>query len=413
MTRLTIYQNDNAKLPLSLTCNPEEIKIALAEIGVFYQRWPVKPRTEQTTPDDIFMDYKAEIDQLNRQFNFNQVDVMDVHKAEVAPEIRNKFLKEHTHDDNEIRYFVDGSGLFYLHAADKVYAVGCEAGDLISVPQGMKHWFDTGSPAYFSCIRFFEKAEGWVAEYTGNTLANEFPVQENKSILQAIITDIEGTLAPIQFVKETLFPYSNEKLAAYLQQHHDKDACKVIIEAIRKGIKNPTADLATIIAQCQTWIAADQKITPLKQLQGLIWEQGYQEGAFKAPIYADAYEWLNVWFQARIPLYSYSSGSCFAQELLYRYSNFGDILPMFNGLFDTTLGPKKEKRSYQDIADQLNLPVEALLFLSDDADEIAAATAAGLKTCQILRPDYAGRLADGARANDFRAVSELFSSSLA
>jgi enolase-phosphatase E1 len=408
MTRLTIYQNDNGKLPLSITCDPERIKAGLAEIGVFYRRWPAKSGTEYATPDDILTSYKDEIDQLNHEFNFNQVDVVDLHKTQVAPEIRNKFLKEHTHDDNEIRYFISGSGLFYLHAAGKVYGVGCEAGDLISVPKGMKHWFDTGEPAYFSCIRFFEKAEGWVAEYTGDLIANQFPVQENQSALQAVITDIEGTLAPIQFVKETLFPYSKDKMAAYLEQHQHQDACAAVLSAIRTEINNPKADLATIVAECHAWIDGDQKITPLKQLQGMIWEHGYQTGAFTAPVYADAYEWLNKWFQARIPLYSYSSGSCFAQELFYRHSAYGDLLPMFDGLFDTTLGPKKEKRSYQEIAEKINLPVDALLFLSDDPDEINAAMAAGLKTCQILRSGYSGVLADSSHAEDFNRVAAQF-----
>ena len=200
MTRLTIYENNNSKQPLSITCDENSIKESLSDIGVFYLRWPVKADSDRATADDILIHYKDEIDQLNRQFNFNQVDVVSLNQTGVAPEIRHKFLKEHTHDDNEIRYFVAGSGLFYLHAKEKVYAIGCEAGDLINVPKGMKHWFDTGEPAHFTCIRFFEKKEGWVAEYTGDLLANQFPVQENKSILQGIITDIEGTIAPIQFV---------------------------------------------------------------------------------------------------------------------------------------------------------------------------------------------------------------------
>ena len=113
------------------------------------------------------------------EYGFESVDVIALrpdHPDRQA--LRQKFLDEHTHSDFEVRFFVEGKGLFYIHAEDKIYGVMCEQGDLISVPAGAKHWFDMGAEPDFKCIRLFTTPEGWVANYTGDAIAKSFPTFE-------------------------------------------------------------------------------------------------------------------------------------------------------------------------------------------------------------------------------------------
>jgi 1,2-dihydroxy-3-keto-5-methylthiopentene dioxygenase len=120
--------------------------------------------------------YKASVDRLNRQYGFKSIDVVSLRPDHPKKdEMRQKFLNEHTHDDFEVRFFVDGSGLFYLHIEGKVYMVLCEQGDLISVPARVTHWFDMGAKPNFKCIRFFVVPEGWVGNFTGSDIASRFP----------------------------------------------------------------------------------------------------------------------------------------------------------------------------------------------------------------------------------------------
>jgi len=90
--------------------------------------------------------------------------------------LRQKFLAEHTHSEDEVRFFVAGRGLFCLHIGEQVLQVLCEADDFLRVPAGTRHWFDMGSAPRFTAIRFFDNPEGWVAQFTGDAIAKRYPL---------------------------------------------------------------------------------------------------------------------------------------------------------------------------------------------------------------------------------------------
>lgn len=196
--------------------------------------------------------------------------------------------------------------------------------------------------------------------------------------VRAILTDIEGTTSSIDFVIETLFPYARKHLAAYVAAHPET-------------IANVPGDdpVATLIG----WMDADAKETPLKSLQGLIWTDGYADGALRGHVYPDAVSALKRWHADGRKLYVFSSGSVTAQKLLFRHSISGDLTPLFSGYFDTTMGAKREVASYAKIADAVELPASNILFLSDTAAEVAAARAAGLQALLIDRAGNAGDIA--------------------
>ena len=157
--------------------NHDAIGSVLNSIGVRFERWNANaPLTNESSNDDVLAAYKESVDALMKEYDFQSADVIALtpdHPDKAA--LRQKFLDEHTHSDFEVRFFVDGKGLFYIHHEDKVYAVMCEQGDLISVPANAKHWFDMGENPSFKCIRLFTTPEGWVANYTGNKIADKLP----------------------------------------------------------------------------------------------------------------------------------------------------------------------------------------------------------------------------------------------
>jgi len=203
----------------------------------------------------------------------------------------------------------------------------------------------------------------------------------------AIVTDIEGTTSSIAFVHEVLFPYSRARLADYVAAHETELA--PIFDAVRAEAGRGDLDTAGCVAQLLAWHDADRKIGPLKELQGRIWAQGFAEGVLKGHVYADAVAGLRRWHARGIRLYVYSSGSVGAQKLLFGHSDFGDLTPLFSGHFDTAVGGKKEARSYAAIAGAIGLAPEDILFLSDVAEELAAARAAGFGVLLLAREGMA------------------------
>ena len=175
MTALSIQSADGT--PLKTVADHEQIAKALAEIGVQFDRWEAeRPLPDDADQETVLAAYRSEVDRLNARYDFQSVDVVALrpdHPDKAA--MRKKFLAEHTHDDFEVRFFVDGRGLFYLHVGDSVYMVLCEKGDLISVPADTTHWFDMGQNPNFKCIRFFTTPEGWVGRFTGSDIARRFP----------------------------------------------------------------------------------------------------------------------------------------------------------------------------------------------------------------------------------------------
>lgn len=153
------------------------IQKQLHQIGVQFERWTASQTfAGDADQDTILAAYADSIDRLKEQYGFQSLDVINVtpdHPDKAA--LRQKFLAEHVHDDFEVRFFIEGRGLFYLHVVDKVYAVLCEQGDLISVPANTTHWFDMGENPHFKTIRLFTTPYGWVANFTGNEIASTFP----------------------------------------------------------------------------------------------------------------------------------------------------------------------------------------------------------------------------------------------
>lgn len=203
--------------------------------------------------------------------------------------------------------------------------------------------------------------------------------------IKAIVTDIEGTTGSISFVHQVLFPYAKEHLPEFVRKQQDRSDVVEQIAAVRAEIGQPSADIEAVIAQLLAWIEADKKVTPLKALQGLVWENGYKTQAYKGHVYDDAFQCLQQWRQDNLRLFIYSSGSIYAQKLLFGYSDFGDLNPLFEGYFDTGVGGKKESASYRAIVEKMALPADQILFLSDVVAELDAAKNVGLQTVQLVR----------------------------
>jgi enolase-phosphatase E1 len=223
-------------------------------------------------------------------------------------------------------------------------------------------------------------------------------------MIKAIITDIEGTTSSLAFVKDVLFPYARANLADYVRSNSGQESVKKIMAATCQEI-GTELDTEQVISQLIQWIDEDKKVTPLKSLQGLIWEAGYQQGDFKGHIYPDAVENLKKWKAKGLDLYVYSSGSVQAQKLLFAHTDYGDLTPLFSGYFDTQIGGKKEPQSYSNIAKKIDIPPEHLLFLSDIKDELDAAKTAGYQTVWLVREGGIEAKADHLQVSSFDQIS--------
>jgi len=222
-------------------------------------------------------------------------------------------------------------------------------------------------------------------------------------IPRAVLTDIEGTTTPIAFVHRVLFPYARAALPGLLRRT-DEPQVAGAIEAIR--VLAPDADP---LAQCLAWMDADAKVTPLKLLQGLAWRDGYESGALSGELYADVAPALRAWHAAGVRLAVYSSGSEAAQRLIFAHTPEGDLTGLFAAFLDTRIGGKREPASYAEAARRLDRPPGTILFLSDIAAELDAAAAAGLATCQLVRPaDATAACAGHPAAADFAGVASRF-----
>lgn len=176
MTTLAIEPEDRSSPPETLT-DAEAIRAALAGVGVDFERWEAGvPLARDASQEEILAAYADAIARLNALHGFRSVDVARIHPTHpAAATARQKLLAEHTHADHEIRFFVEGKGRFYLHIGERVYMVDCEAGDLLSVPAGTRHWFDMGERPLFTAIRLFTTPDGWEASFTGSDIARRFP----------------------------------------------------------------------------------------------------------------------------------------------------------------------------------------------------------------------------------------------
>jgi 1,2-dihydroxy-3-keto-5-methylthiopentene dioxygenase len=176
MTRLTVEPADRSAPPQRVD-DRAAIVARLAGIGVLLEPWTAdRPLAPDANEAEILAAYAAPLARLTDRYGFQSVDVVRMHPDHPGREgARARFRAEHTHGDFEVRFFVEGSGCFYLHAGREVFTLVCEAGDLLSVPAGTRHWFDMGERPLFTAIRLFTTPEGWVADFTGDDIAARFP----------------------------------------------------------------------------------------------------------------------------------------------------------------------------------------------------------------------------------------------
>jgi len=222
-------------------------------------------------------------------------------------------------------------------------------------------------------------------------------------VIRAIVTDVEGTTSSLSFVRDTLFPYAKAHLADELRAHAEDSEWHAQIEAVRAEL-GPDAGLNEVIETLKGWIDTDRKATPLKTLQGLIWEAGYRRGELRAHIYPDVAGVMRAWHAEGIGLYCYSSGSIHAQRLFFGHCEAGDLTGLFSGYFDTTTGPKQVAESYTIIASSIGLAPREILFLSDVEAELDAATEAGFAVCQVLREGVTANTRGYAMVPDFEHI---------
>ena len=199
-------------------------------------------------------------------------------------------------------------------------------------------------------------------------------------MIRAVVTDIEGTTTPIAFVRDVLFPYARTRLPAFLAETGGSAETAALVEETRR-LSGGQEPLEALLA----WMDEDAKAGPLKAIQGLIWDEGYANGGLVGALYPDVAPNLKRLRAAGLRLFVYSSGSLQAQRLLFGHSVAGDLAGSFDGFFDTAVGGKREASSYRRLADAAGFACEEMLFLSDVAEELAAASAAGMATLQIVR----------------------------
>ena len=158
--------------------DPSLIAAELAARGIGFERWPTRAAlAPDATAETILAAYAAEIQQVQRSGGYLTVDAIRLTPSHPERQsLRQKFLAEHTHSEDEVRFFVEGRGLFCLHIGEEVLQLLCEQNDFLRVPAGTRHWFDMGSSPRFTAIRFFNNPEGWVAQFSGDPIAERFPL---------------------------------------------------------------------------------------------------------------------------------------------------------------------------------------------------------------------------------------------
>jgi 1,2-dihydroxy-3-keto-5-methylthiopentene dioxygenase len=178
VAKLSVFLENDGLLPIHETSDNQEIAEILKTIDVRFEQWAAQyVLSENATSEEVVAAYQRNIDQLTAENGYQTVDVIRILPDNPKKvELRNKFLNEHSHTENEVRFFVEGSAAFYLHTHGHVYMVRAEAGDLMSIPANYNHWFDMGAEPKFTAIRFFINADGWVAHFTESEISDNFPM---------------------------------------------------------------------------------------------------------------------------------------------------------------------------------------------------------------------------------------------
>lgn len=223
---------------------------------------------------------------------------------------------------------------------------------------------------------------------------------ENSGITHLLL-DIEGTTTPVDFVYKTLFPFAAERVETYLHQHAAERDIRKLVDELRRehaadAEKHPALgpwlhasadeEIASAVKYVRHLIAVDRKLTPLKTLQGKIWEEGFLSGVVRGDMYEDVPRAFERWKNDGKRIAIFSSGSVLAQRLLFGHSVAGDLTVYINDYFDTTTGPKREPASYVAIAKALGTPANKIMFFSDVTGELDAARVTGISTVLMVRP---------------------------
>jgi enolase-phosphatase E1 len=201
-----------------------------------------------------------------------------------------------------------------------------------------------------------------------------------------VIVDIEGTTSASAFVYDVLFPYARERFAPWIEAHASESETAAVIASVGAeiGVADPAHD--QVVTALTDWTDADRKVTPLKTLQGLIWEQGFANGDLTSHFFPDAITALSNWHDAGLPISVYSSGSVLAQRNWYAHSPAGDLTGWMSGYYDTAnAGPKREASAYRAIAEAIGADPGSLLFCSDVVAELVAASDAGWQVVRVRR----------------------------
>jgi len=207
--------------------------------------------------------------------------------------------------------------------------------------------------------------------------------------LRAVLTDIEGAAGPLRFLTETLLPYAQDRLGSFLAEHAEDEQIEEALEEAGRLMGGYELEIAQAAALLTRWMKQGRNPTPLKIIQGRIWQQGYEAGTFKAELYPDVVPSLQAWAATGIRLFTYSSSSELAQRL-WLDSAGADATALFEAVFDTRIGQKIEEESYKAIAARLGLPPQQIMVLAESEDELAAAKAVGMATTRIAREGGSG-----------------------
>jgi enolase-phosphatase E1 len=221
-------------------------------------------------------------------------------------------------------------------------------------------------------------------------------------MIKLYLFDIEGTTTDINFVHKVLFPYSYKAMEHHVKGHLEHPVIKSCIEKVKQTVLDEDQkelDLDGVISKLKEWIANDRKHPALKEIQGLIWDVGYSKGEFQGHLYTDVKPFLTKILSTNTSIGIYSSGSVHAQKLIFGYSTEGDLTPMISHFFDTKVGQKREKSSYEKIAAETELKASEIHFFSDIPEELEAAQAAGMGVTQVVR--------EGTKPSSFEGIESF------
>ena len=222
--------------------------------------------------------------------------------------------------------------------------------------------------------------------------------------IQAVLLDVEGTTTSIDFVYHTLFPYARRHVAEFVERHYGTEPFRQTLDQLRREwemdarqnsecpawrAETRQAESESVVAYIHWLMDQDRKSTPLKWLQGKIWESGYETGELRGHVYPDVPAAFSRWQQKGKTISIFSSGSVLAQRLLFAHTTAGDLTPFIRAYFDTTTGAKSDPESYRKIADSLGVTPATILFLSDSWVELTAARSAGMARALSVRPGNA------------------------